>query len=325
MEYVLFCTLYDDGLWKINPMNAANNVNGVGTCPRTEVFTLAHKDLLKLQEQFVRKVVGELREFDNVYYEICNEPYFAGVSAEWQAHIANVIVDAEKDSTHKHLIAQNIQNGSAKIEKPNPSVSIFNFHYATPPDAVRENYDLKRVIADDETGFKGSDDVTYRAEGWDFLVAGGAIYSSLDYSFTVKHPSGDFRDYKSPGGGSRELRDQLGILKRFIESFDFVHMSPMNDVAKGGSVTASLTGLPAGANVSVRVLGEAGKAYAIYVRGGGKVALKLDLPSGKYEAAWLNTLTGKTSKPETFDHPGGEREIQSPQYSQDIALSIKSR
>ena len=28
----------------------------------------------------VRKVVRELNEFDNVYFEICNEPYFGGVT-----------------------------------------------------------------------------------------------------------------------------------------------------------------------------------------------------------------------------------------------------
>ena len=32
-------------------------------------------------EAFVRKVVGELKEFDNLYYEICNEPYFGGVAS----------------------------------------------------------------------------------------------------------------------------------------------------------------------------------------------------------------------------------------------------
>ena len=33
----------------------------------------------------------------------------------------------------------NIANGSRKVEQPNPGVSIFNFHYCNPPDAVAEN------------------------------------------------------------------------------------------------------------------------------------------------------------------------------------------
>ncbi len=57
-------------------MNARNNVNGVGQVPRTEVFTLKHADLLERQLAFVRKAVTELNPFANVYFEICNEPYF---------------------------------------------------------------------------------------------------------------------------------------------------------------------------------------------------------------------------------------------------------
>lgn len=52
------------------------------------------------------------------------------------------------------------------------------------------NYGLKRVIADDETGFRGSDDFVYRYEGWEFTLAGGAIYDNLDYSFSVGHEDG---------------------------------------------------------------------------------------------------------------------------------------
>ena len=70
--------------------------------------------------------------------------------------------------------------------RPNPAVSIFNFHYATPPDTVALNFGLNRVIADDETGFRGSDDFVYRNEAWEFILAGGAIYDNLDYSFSVR-------------------------------------------------------------------------------------------------------------------------------------------
>ena len=31
VELVLFCTMYDDSVWHASPMNARNNVNGVGT------------------------------------------------------------------------------------------------------------------------------------------------------------------------------------------------------------------------------------------------------------------------------------------------------
>ena len=95
VELVLFCPFYKDDMWKLSPMNAANNVNGIGKMERTKVYTLNHPKLLAVQDAMVRKIVEELRDFDNVYYEICNEPYFGGVTLEWQAHIAKTIVKAE--------------------------------------------------------------------------------------------------------------------------------------------------------------------------------------------------------------------------------------
>ena len=96
VEYVLFCPLYEEELWAISPMNAKNNVNGIGDCKREEVFTLKHPDLLKRQLAFVAKAVEELNEFDNVYFEICNEPYFGGVTLDWQARVAETIAATEK-------------------------------------------------------------------------------------------------------------------------------------------------------------------------------------------------------------------------------------
>jgi hypothetical protein len=85
------------------------------------------------------KIVRELNEFDNIYYEIQNEPWAdqpdsAGLilehlvddslpnvwqnlvelanpaSLEWQAEIVAMIVDEEKNLPKKHLIAQNYCN-----------------------------------------------------------------------------------------------------------------------------------------------------------------------------------------------------------------------
>src|SRR5262249_35250425 len=298
VELVLFCTIYNDQLWNVNAMNAANNVQGVGKVPRERVYTLNNEGLLAVQDALVRKLLTELKDFDNVYYEVCNEPYFAGVSGEWSDHIVATIVDAEKDFPARHLIAQNIANGAQKIDKPNKAASIFNFHYATPPDTVGQNYGLGRVIADEETGFRGKEDQPYRTEGWDFILAGGAIYSNLDYSFTVSKPNGTSVVTTSPGGGGPELRQQLQVLKDFIGGFDFVKMSPNNAVIKGGRVTAPLTGNPPGAHVTARALVESGKAYAIYLRGGNQAELTVELPAGSYRAEWVNTRTGKVEKDE---------------------------
>jgi hypothetical protein len=314
VEYVLFCPFYEEDLWNVNPMNARNNVNGVGNIPRTEAYTGKHRDLQEKQEAFVRKAVRELNAFDNLYFEICNEPYFGGVTLEWQARIASVIVDTEKSLPNQHLIAQNIANGKAKIDRPNPAVSIFNFHYAAPPVTVGMNFGLGKAISDDETGFRGVTDRPYRIEAWDFLIAGGAVFDHLDYSFTTDRENGTNRvEEPTPGGGGSNFRSQLQVLKRFIEGFDLVKMAPDDKVIAR----------VAPARTSARALSEPGKAYAIYIHGETRAELALDLPAGRYTAEWLNPRTGKVEASQELQSRGDRVTVTSPRYEEDIALRIR--
>ncbi len=326
VELTLFCPMYKDELWDACPMKAANNVNGIGDCQREEVYALKHQDLTDVHLAVTRKIIKELRDFDNLYYEVCNEPYFGGVTMEWQHKIASAIVEAEKDFSGKHLISLNIANGRKKVVDPHPAVSIFNFHYCVPPDTVAMNYGLNKVIGENETGFRGRADVLYRTEAWDFLIAGGGLYNNLDYSFTPKHPDGKFLEYKSPGGGSPSLRRQLRILKEFLESFDFVHMKPDNSVISAVTPT-----------VDARALVAPGKAYAVYVhlpipnkpedveqfeRERKPITMTLDLPAGEYRAEWVNTKSGQVDKLEQFRHDGGGRQCVSPKFIADVALRV---
>jgi hypothetical protein len=155
--------------------------------------------------------------------------------------------------------------------------------------------------------------VLYRTEGWDFIVAGGALYNNLDYSFTTKHPDGSLVDFKAPGGGGRSLRKQLKVLNDFIHGFDFIHMSPDDRVIKGG-IPPKATAL---------ALVESGKQYAVYIKGGTRADLRMALPKGKYSVEWLNPKTGKIDKSETVEHAGGVATLSSPKYTEDIALGLR--
>jgi len=328
VEMTLFCPLYRDELWRASPMNAANNVNGVGKCRRTEVLTLKHKRLVELQVAFTKRIVTELNGFDNLYFEVCNEPYFGGVTVKWQHRIVDTIIRAEAGLPNKHLVSMNIANGKKKVVKPHRGVSIFNFHYCVPPETVAMNYGLGKVIGENETGFRGRHDFLYRSEGWDFLLAGGGLYNNLDYSFTPKHPDGTLLKYKSPGGGSPALRKQLRVLKEFLYGFDFVRMKPDNAIVK--SVSGGL---------SARVLGRRGKAYAIYIRvplpkkprkirdylkDRVKATLVLGLPAGGYRCEWMDVKTGKTIQSRKLTHKDGDATVKSPEFANDVALRLKA-
>lgn len=311
VEYVLFCPFYNEDLWLHNPMHIDNNINGIGDIPATEVYTLKHPKMLDVHEAFVRKAVKEINEFDNLYIEICNEPYFKGVTEEWQNRIAEIIVETERDLPKKHLIAKNIANGSGVIEHPNPHVSVYNYHYAYPPDAVKQNYHLNKVIGYDETGFAGSSDDKYRGDAWAFLLAGGAVYSNLDYSFTIDQEDGT-AEYKAPGGGSRTLRQQLNILRQFMNSLDFIHMKPDNGVIQ--SIEPK--------KVRAWALVKESEQYGVYFREGEQVNVSLKLPEGSYQAQWVDTKTGDIAKSEEIDASDGFIKLESPKYKHDVALKV---
>jgi hypothetical protein len=331
VELNLFCPFYDESMWRISPMNAANNVNGVGAVARTNVYTLDQNGgLLAVQEAMVRKLVTELTGFDNLYYEICNEPYFGGVTLPWQRHIANVITERELELGVRHLISQNIANDKAVIENPHPQVSIFNFHYATPPETVGMNYALNSVIGDNETGFRGTNDAPYRMEAWDFIAAGGGLFNNLDYSFTAGHEDGSFVFPASqPGGGTAALRRQFQFLSQTVHRLDFVHMRPDNSLAKAN--------LPPGA--TLRVLAEQGKDYLLYLRTGigrskdaaktqcesGELQIELTLPPGKFAAQWLDPKSCRSLEATRFAHTGGSHTFAVPAFSDDIALLVRAK
>lgn len=318
VEYNLFCVLYDDGLWAINPMNAANNVNGVGRCPRGEVLTLRHDDLTARQLAFVKKAVTELNDFDNLYYEICNEPYF-GASLEWQARIAAAIVETEQTLPKKHLISQNFANDKGKIERPDPNVSFYNFHYAV-PEAVTTNAHLNRPIGDNETGFKGNDDRVYRTQAWEFLLAGGALYNNLDYSFTPAHPDGSAEVKEpTPGGGGLALRKQLAILAELLRTLEVWSMKPAPEI-----LHAQESKLAEGARASI--LARPG-VYAIYIDRGPKAALALRLPPASYHFEWIDPRSGDELAHGELILADAEAvaRLESPDFAEDLVLKIQAR
>lgn len=344
VEVVLFSSYYGSG-WPYSPMNAANNVNGVGAVPKEKANTLDNGSLLAEQERVVRKVVAELRGFDNVYYEIQNEPWadhevaadvvnpsvlpedaprafwknrvdLAGPeSLAWQARIAAVITEEEDRLGVRHLVAQNYGNHRYPVRDVDPVVDVLNFHYAW-PEAATLNAGLGRLVSFDETGFASPSDrvatpetdAVYRRQAWEFLMAGGGIFSMLDYSFAVGHEDGTFVN-RAPGGGSPALRRQLRVLKDYLHSFDIPDLKPRPGFVE--SAPGAFT----------RAVGTK-KRRGVYVRGDGRTTLAVDLPKGDWREEWIDTKTGAVAKSGAFAHKGGRRELASPPYERDVALRL---
>ena len=187
-----------------------------------------------------------------------------------------------------------------------------------PPVTVPMNYHLNKVIGDNETGFNGIGDGTYRTEAWDFMLAGGALFNHLDYSFTTDNEEGDFViEEGQPGGGGETLRSQFKILAEFMKSIDFINMKP---------VDSNKIRLPERETISAQALSGMDEVIALYLHRKDTVnmssSFEINLPEGSYNLTWLDTKSAVKTVEKLKKHPGGWARILSPDFSEDIALKV---
>lgn len=335
VEFSFFCSTYTDSIWVRNPFNPGNNINLTHAVDRTKIHTLTDNQITNYQLKFVEKVIYELNGFDNLFYEIVNEPWTddpthdmrvlktlapegidwvkwsdraSTASLEWQKVIAKTITESEKTLSKKHLIAQNYSNFMSSIGSVDPNVSILNFHYAY-PQAVWLNYGWNRPVNFDESGFDGNADMNYINQAWQFILAGGAIFNNLDFSFYCGYEDGNYVN-KAPGGGSKALREMLNHLHTFINSFDFIKMAP------DFKVVAHSPGLEPFA------LSEEGKQYAIYLNGRPSSWIKLKLPEGKYQVEFVSPITGKQLKTISINVQQKPYQLDLPAFEEMLAIKI---
>ncbi len=321
VEVVLFCPMYQglfgEALWELSPLYAGSNVQGVGTVTAERFTTLADPALVARQEQMVRKFSAELAAFDNVYYEICNEPYWSRAEPEdvraWQWRMTEVLAEAESALPAPHLIAHNIANGSAVVTDPHPAVGLLNFHYAYPPHAVAANYGLSLALGDDETA-DGTVAGERRREGWAFLLAGGSDFSNLDWSFARDDPLGEGRVAQAEGRiyDGREVRRHLAVLLRFMRSLDLLPLHPDPNL---------VVALPEGTRAYA--LAESGRQYAIYLEGTSVGSLPLRVEPGTYRVGWWDPTTGPV-RTETVSAAAGRMLLTPPPYTQDLAVLLRA-
>jgi hypothetical protein len=119
VEVVLFSNTYAPEVWALNPLHAQNHINGVEEIEWPDYLTRRYPALYARQVAHAQRIVTELNGYDNVIYEICNEP---GGRAEgraeghadrpsleevngWLGALIDVVRATEADLPNRHLIA----------------------------------------------------------------------------------------------------------------------------------------------------------------------------------------------------------------------------
>jgi hypothetical protein len=335
VELVLFTSIYNYENWEIHPFHPENNINHLTLTDFRKVNTLTDLKLFSYQEKMVRKIVDELNAYDNLIYEIQNEPWADnGITAldintydnesgkewvrhvdiardsslMWQQKIGRIIHEEELKLPGKHLIAQNYSNFKYPLSHIEPEISILNFHYVD-PENIQMNYGFNRVISFDESGFSGSESGTYLKQAWNFILAGGGIFNNLDYSFYPGFEDGTGQN-EAPGGGDIILRTKLKILKNFMEGFNFIRLKPdMNVILHAPGLFA-------------KILAWKGNEYAFYFEGKGNSELSLSLPDGNYSARWYNIDTGEVINSFIIKSQGDKTILKTPDFKEAVALKL---
>ena len=340
-EIVLFCNPYNDKQFDRFPCSKLSNVNGVGSDldDRRQFMTLEVPTIIKFQERFVRKIITELNEFDNVYYEICNEPYSKTFPKEWttrgeawHAHIARFVREVEKDLPKKHLIAVNVPK--SEVLAKNPDIDILNHHY---PPGVRtwsflrkhDHYRKPLVYDENYSGVVGKKPAERyeinRSEGWLTILSGCAGFSSLDWTFTAADETGTGKvpllDGRKIDG--RPLREWLNIFRKLLGQYDMAALVPAVGVlpkkVTGYGYAASTDGK--GRYILYFV---DNKLYQQEPCERRELEVPINLPPGRYSAQTFDPKTGSTTQLPTF-HIEKSGKLNIPEFAEDIAILLSRR
>jgi hypothetical protein len=319
VELTLFSHTYNDAVWALNPLRAANNKQGVGKVNWPDYDSMRDKALVARQAAYARKIVQETCGFDNVYYEVCNEPAggvpghptVAEVDA-WLREMAGIVRDELRRCGRPHLVfgtqafdvARRAQAFDTTLSGPLwDAVNVHPHPWLHWKDRV---YRMGNFMSKELTL--------------------GAVRDFCQAVWPQKKPVVLDEDnaaslYRDPVGWTmrRGIRLWLKHLSRFIHSFDFVHARPLP-----GWVSRQPEHLVAS---TLAVEGEDYAAYLADARevtepgAGGPLSgpVSFALPAGAYRVSLYSPTTG-VSSPALAVSGGKTITLELPPFRHDVVL-----
>jgi hypothetical protein len=345
VEIPFFNGMYAD-CWPLMAMYHENNIQNIGQFEAADcgLFTsmdIRNKPVTKYQKAYIQKIATELNAYDNVIYDICDEPSLQGLAdgsiivnpdsmiVPWIYEMKEAFLQAEKSLPKKHLIGQTVQNLSPDFSKDTwcewlpceyvrPAENALNLDYQAnkPIVNVESNYFRTSLTKNAYT----ADAV--RIEGWWFMLSGGAGSINLNGEYYRENESGQLMTRS-------QIAPQRKILKEFMDGLDLSGLTRFTKIS-GTHEGTFCNGLA-----------ENGKQYALYLFHGSYESewganfvpkpgnymdtLTLnDIPEGNYLVRWFNPVTGAIMGAEKQNWQGGNFTVTTPPYSLDIALKINN-
>ena len=219
-------------LWDGNVFNKANNINGIDVDyddngKGIEFFYTDDERILRLQKEYVRKVIDTLNPLDNVFYEIANELY----APQWQYEMIRFIKGYEKTKPKQHLVLMSaggrtrtggwkqmgkdpVVNGPADCFAAAGSWQSGRFKKKDPP----ANNVGKPGIVDTDHGAAGTSDAGYV---WSAFTRG---YHFNLYDKPFENPSAEGPEW-------RRVRQSVGKAVGYARRLDLANVTPREDLA----------------------------------------------------------------------------------------------
>jgi len=225
VEIAFFNGMYDDR-WEAQPLHHTNNIQGIGTCDFKQFTTLADTSLVSFQKEYVKKIASELYAFDNIIYDISDEPQMQlQDSWGWNSLLLDALISVDH---YRHLYGETANSASPDFTSDNRTAWIPT-EYISPMDNTLDNdYDDNKPIINVETVYYpfwyGDNPVDEtRAEGWYGMLGGLAGLIHLNSDFSVKNPTASGTDTRT------KILPQKKVLMSFMYSIDFIRMKKYSE------------------------------------------------------------------------------------------------
>ncbi len=305
VEVVLLSNTYAEPIWALNPLNAANNLNGLDEIHWPDYMSQRDEKLFARQAAHVRKIVTEVNRYDNVIFEICNEPggRFDGSADNpsldevnaWLDALIGIVRETESALPHQHLIAGQEAFSYQPWEQPSDrsfttmGYDVVNMHPL--PNTVYNglSYPLGEFMSKElmlrpmrDFGLatcaaskplnQDEDNVASQYKDFD----GWTIHRKRAWMTVLTGNHYDYIDFSIIPGqeigtpeSQRGIRSWMSYLSSFIHSFNLVKARPLSDVVKAQPEhTLEIAfGIP-------------GKDVAIYLADERELIAARDLPGG---------------------------------------------
>jgi Family of unknown function (DUF6298)/Cellulase (glycosyl hydrolase family 5) len=358
VELTVFSNTYSNETWALNPFRAENNQQHLGAIAWQDYISLKDPELVRRQSDYARKIIQETAGYDNVYYEICNEPGggFAGHASPadvdaWQEEMAHVLRDEMRRLNRPHLLAgQQAFTYSAKNAFPmdatfaGKTFDIVNDHPL--PNTLFDgkvyemgNFMSKELMLDQVASFCRDADARPKPTVLDEDntasmyrdTTGWTIHRKRAWTALLSRCHYDYIDFsitvgseRGTAGSQRGIRTWMQYLSEFMTSFDYIHAKLAPDWIAASSQHLTVSSLSAGERDYVayladsREVGDSAAGEAI----GGNVSLSL--PPGSYDVRLYSPSTGQYS-PAIELKGGGKSALTLPAFKDDLVIRATRR